>query len=128
VVAGASGLCITLGLMWLPGGSHRHFLGFYGSIPTLIVMGVFTGMFIVPVQVALQSRPPREEKGRMIATMNQFSWIGIILGAALYKLCIDILDATGWPRSTIFAVAAGLFLPVALFYRPRDEQLSVTGN
>ena len=49
-------------------------------------------MFIVPVQVSLQSRPPREEKGRMIATMNQFSWIGIILGAIVYEACIRVLE------------------------------------
>jgi acyl-[acyl-carrier-protein]-phospholipid O-acyltransferase/long-chain-fatty-acid--[acyl-carrier-protein] ligase len=121
VVTGAAGLFATLVLMSLPGGEHQHLLGYGGSIPVLIVMGVFTGMFIVPVQVALQSRPPRTEKGRMIATMNQFSWIGIILGAILYQTCIAVLDATGWPRSSIFAVSAALMLPIVLLYRPTDE-------
>jgi acyl-[acyl-carrier-protein]-phospholipid O-acyltransferase/long-chain-fatty-acid--[acyl-carrier-protein] ligase len=81
-------------------------------------------MLIVPVQVALQSRPPREEKGRTIATMNQISWIGVILGAVVYKYCLVVLDYTGWPRAAIFAVAATLMLPVAIFYRPKDEKLS----
>jgi acyl-[acyl-carrier-protein]-phospholipid O-acyltransferase/long-chain-fatty-acid--[acyl-carrier-protein] ligase len=81
-------------------------------------------MFIVPVQVALQSRPPKEEKGRMIATMNQVSWIGIILGAVLYQACLWVLEATGWPRSTVFAVTAALMLPVAILYRPKDEPLN----
>jgi MFS family permease len=124
VLAGAIGLFITLVLMSLPGGEHRHLLGYRGSIPVLIVMGVFTGMFIVPVQVALQSRPPREEKGRMIATMNQFSWIGIILGAILYQVSIKVLDITGWPRSSIFVVCAALMVPVLLFYRPQDQKLA----
>jgi acyl-[acyl-carrier-protein]-phospholipid O-acyltransferase/long-chain-fatty-acid--[acyl-carrier-protein] ligase len=124
VFVGSLGLFITLVIMALPGGSNQHLLGYRGSIPVLIVMGAFTGMFIVPVQVALQSRPPREEKGRMIATMNQFSWIGIILGAVLYLLCTWILDNTGWPRNTIFAVSAALMLPVVLFYRPADEKLA----
>jgi acyl-[acyl-carrier-protein]-phospholipid O-acyltransferase/long-chain-fatty-acid--[acyl-carrier-protein] ligase len=124
VFVGALGLFITLVMMALPGGTNQHLLGYRGSIPVLIVMGAFTGMFIVPVQVALQSRPPREEKGRMIATMNQFSWIGIILGAILYLLCTWILDKTGWPRNTIFAVSAALMLPVVLFYRPADEKLA----
>jgi hypothetical protein len=44
----------------------------------------------------------------------------------LYNACIMVLDATGWPRNTIFAVTAALMLPVALFYRPKDEQLSDT--
>jgi acyl-[acyl-carrier-protein]-phospholipid O-acyltransferase/long-chain-fatty-acid--[acyl-carrier-protein] ligase len=98
-------------------------LGYWGSIPVLLLMGVFTGMFIVPIQVMLQSRPPRGDKGRMIATMNQCTWIGVILSAVLYKICIEILDATGGPRNLIFAVCAAIMLPVALFYRPKDERL-----
>jgi MFS family permease len=123
VTTGAVGLFVTLVAMALPGGPHRHLLGFYGSIPVLVAMGVFTGMFIVPVQVLLQSRPPREEKGRMIATMNQCSWLGIILGAMLYAACIWVLDTVGGPRSAIFGVSAALMLPVAIFYRPKDEEL-----
>ncbi len=124
VIAGAIGLFVMLVVLALPGGEHQHLLGFRGSIPALILLGIFTGMFIVPVQVALQSRPPKEEKGRMIATMNQCSWIGIILGAIVYQSCILVLDAVGGPRSAIFAVAAVLMLPVVLLYRPQDQELS----
>lgn len=123
VFAGAMGLFTTLAMMSLPGGEHRHLFGYWGSIPVLILMGVFTGMFIVPVQVMLQSRPPRGDKGRMIATMNQCTWIGVILSAVLYKACIEVLDATGGPRNLIFAVGAAFMLPIALFYRPADEKL-----
>jgi acyl-[acyl-carrier-protein]-phospholipid O-acyltransferase/long-chain-fatty-acid--[acyl-carrier-protein] ligase len=124
VVGGAAGTVATLALMCLPGGTHGHLLGYWGSLPALTLMGVFSGMFIVPVQVSLQSRPPRTEKGRMIATMNQISWIGVILGAVLYGACVRVLDATGWPRNTVFGVTAALMLPVALFYRPKDERLA----
>jgi acyl-[acyl-carrier-protein]-phospholipid O-acyltransferase/long-chain-fatty-acid--[acyl-carrier-protein] ligase len=116
-------LIVTLIAMALPGGEHHHLFGYYGSFPVLILMGTFTGMFVVPVQVIIQSRPPREEKGRMIATMNQCTWVGIILGSVLYGVCIWVLDRTGWPRSTIFVVTAVLMLPVAIFYRPKDEKL-----
>ncbi len=115
---------VTLILLSLPGSNNGHLLGFYGSLPVLVLMGVFSGMFIVPVQVTLQSVPPPEEKGRMIATMNQFSWVGVILGALVYDKCIDVLNTTGWPRSSIFAITALLMLPVALFYRPKDERLA----
>lgn len=123
VVGGAVGLFAMLVILALPGGEHQHLLGFYGSIPALVLLGIFTGMFIVPVQVALQSRPPKAEKGRMIATMNQCSWVGIILGAIVYQACIYTLDTVGGPRSAIFAVSATLMLPVALFYRPQDQEL-----
>jgi acyl-[acyl-carrier-protein]-phospholipid O-acyltransferase/long-chain-fatty-acid--[acyl-carrier-protein] ligase len=123
VVAGAFGLFAMLIVLALPGGDHQHLLGFFGSLPALVLLGIFTGMFIVPVQVALQSRPPKSEKGRMIATMNQCSWIGIILGAIVYQASISVLDKIGGPRSAIFAVTAVLMLPVALFYRPQDQEL-----
>jgi MFS family permease len=123
VTVGAIGLIATLIAMALPGGENRHLLGYYGSFPVLILMGMFTGMFVVPVQVIIQSRPPRAEKGRMIATMNQCTWVGIILGSLLYGICIWVLDKTGWPRSTIFGVTAVLMLPVAILYRPKDEPL-----
>jgi acyl-[acyl-carrier-protein]-phospholipid O-acyltransferase/long-chain-fatty-acid--[acyl-carrier-protein] ligase len=124
VVGGAFGTVATLAIMCVPGGARGHALGYPGSIPVLILMGTFSGMFIVPVQVALQTRPPREEKGRMIATMNQISWVGVILGAVIYGVCIRVLDITEWPRSTVFGVTAVLMLPVAIFYRPADETLA----
>jgi MFS family permease len=123
VIVGAIGLFATMVLMSLRGGPHRHLLGYYGSIPVLVAMGAFTGMFIVPIQVALQSRPPREQKGRMIATMNQCSWVGIILGALLFWVCLVVFNKYGWPQNTMFAVTAALMLPVAIFYRPKDEPL-----
>jgi MFS family permease len=126
VVTGTVGSVVTLLLMSIPGGPQRQLLGYYGSIPVLMLVGLFSGMFIVPVQVALQSRPSREEKGRMIATMNQCSWVGIILGALVWEVGVKTLEVTGWPPSSMFAVSALLMLPVALFYRPKDEQLAST--
>jgi acyl-[acyl-carrier-protein]-phospholipid O-acyltransferase/long-chain-fatty-acid--[acyl-carrier-protein] ligase len=124
VTAGATGAIIALTMMALPGNHNGHLLGFGGSIPVLILVGLFSGMFIVPVQVSLQSRPPRGEKGRMIATMNQFSWIGVILSAIIWEACVRVHDLTGWPLSTFFALTAALLLPVATFYRPKDERLA----
>jgi acyl-[acyl-carrier-protein]-phospholipid O-acyltransferase/long-chain-fatty-acid--[acyl-carrier-protein] ligase len=124
VTGGATGAVVTLLVMAIPGGRNGHFLGFWGSIPVLILVGLFAGMFIVPVQVSLQSRPPRGEKGRMIATMNQFSWVGVILAAILWDICVRVLNYQGWPLSTAFVFTAALMLPVAAYYRPRDERLA----
>jgi MFS family permease len=64
----------------MPGiGESRQWLGFWASLPMFLVMGAFTGLFAVPLQVFMQSRPPDDKKGRMIAVMNQFNWIGILL-------------------------------------------------
>ena len=110
-------------IMALPGGEKRHLLGYHGSFPVLILMGVFTGMFVVPVQVIIQSRPPAEEKGRLVATMNLCTWIGIIVGAAIYFATERVLKLTGGPPNLTFAVTAMIMLPAAFFYRPHEEVL-----
>ena len=82
----------------LPGiGESPQWLGFRGSMPTFLVMGAFTGMFAVPLQVFMQSRPPDDKKGRMIAVMNQFNWIGILLAVAVYAGLTKLIEWQAWP-------------------------------
>jgi MFS family permease len=100
------------------GGGFRHLLGYGGSFPMLVLLGVAAGMFAIPVQVFIQSRPPEDQKGRMIAAMNLTNFIAILLAGAIYMACDRIIDALHWPRSVLFAFNALLILPVALFYRP----------
>lgn len=98
--------------------------------PAYIVMvglGMCAGLFAVPLQVYLQHRPPREFKGRMIGAMNLVNWIGIVISAGLYA-ALSVMFRDGRYYAWIFAVAALLLLPVALFYRPKDEALSGTSN
>ncbi len=123
VTAGATGMFTCLVLLSLPGGPQGHLLGFYGSIPVLILLGFSTGMFVVPIQVLLQVLPPPEDKGRMIAVMNQANFLGIILGGLLLGVVMNVLESNHWPRNLIFAVTAAIMLPIALFYRPEERRL-----
>lgn len=112
-------------LQHLPGlGESAQWLGFWGSLATLLLLGVFTGMFAVPLQVFMQSRPPDDKKGRMIAVMNQANWIGIAISGVLYNLFASVIANFNWPRSIMFLLIASLMLPVALFYHPKNELLS----
>ena len=104
-------------------GETRQWLGYYGSGAVLIALGVFTGMFAVPLQVFMQSRPPDECKGRMIAAMNLCNWVGIVLAGLLYSLLATVIEARGWPRSSMFAFIAVMMLPIALLYHPKSEAL-----
>jgi len=106
-------------------GDAHQWLGFWGSLPTLLALGAFTGMFAVPLQVFMQCRPPDDKKGRMIAVMNQANWIGIIISAGLYQALAWMLEAFGWPRSLMFLFIALLILPVVILYHPKNEQLGV---
>ena len=60
---GSWGTVAMLLLLAAPGFGTAHLLGFAGSVPALVALGFFAGMFAVPVQVYLQSRPPRTRKG-----------------------------------------------------------------
>lgn len=104
-------------------GETRQWLGYYGSGGVLIALGVFTGMFAVPLQVFMQSDPPDEFKGRMIAAMNLVNWVGIVLAGVLYSALATLIESNGWPRCTMFAFIAAMMLPVALFYHPKSEAL-----
>ncbi|MEX0715784.1 MAG: MFS transporter [Planctomycetaceae bacterium] len=97
----------------------------------LMLAGFFAGLFVVPLQVFMQARPPEDQKGRMIGAMNLINWIGIVLAAGFFGLCTwafgeqAALARAGVdaPVSWTFAVLALVLLPVALFYHPREESL-----
>jgi hypothetical protein len=88
----------------------------------LILLGAAAAFFAIPIQVFLQSRPPDDLKGRMIAVMNQANFFAIVVSGLLYMILDALVTAMNWPRSAIFAAMALLFLPVAIGYRMQSEQ------
>ena len=89
----------------------------------LTLLGLFGGLFVVPLNVMLQSRPPSDQKGRMIGAMNLFNWVGILCSAGFFLCAQKVLHSAGWKESWTFAGAAVILLPVALFYRPAEARL-----
>lgn len=120
---GAVGIIVCMGLLaaYRPGGAHL--LGFGASMLVLVLLGVSAGLFAIPVQVFIQVRPPPKQKGRMIAVMNLVNFIAIFLAGPIYKLFDVAVASAGLPRSMIFAFAALLIVPVAVWYRPQNEDL-----
>lgn len=90
----------------------------------LTLLGFFAGLFVVPLQVELQTRPPKSQKGRMIGAMNLINWIGIVISALFFQLFTTICNLLHWPMSQVFLALALVILPIALFYHPRDEVLT----
>jgi acyl-[acyl-carrier-protein]-phospholipid O-acyltransferase/long-chain-fatty-acid--[acyl-carrier-protein] ligase len=125
VRVGAVGLLISLSLLAIPGGQRGGtLLGLEGSAAALIAVGLFAGLFTVPLQVYLQSQAPAEQKGRIIAAMNLLNWIGICLAAGIYGVANRVLVVENkLPHASVFAVAAALILPVAIFYRAPSRDL-----
>ncbi len=97
-------------------------LGFYGSLVVLGLLGISAGFFAIPVQVFIQARPPEKLKGRMMAVMNQTNVVAIMLAGPIYQGFDEIVYHFSWPRSTIFAMMALIVLPVAVWYRPRNDE------
>ena len=89
----------------------------------LVGLGLAAGLFVVPLQVFIQVRPPEDQKGRMIGAMNLVNWIGILLAAGFYQVCAMVFENVGGSISWIFAITSLLLIPVAIFYRPREETL-----
>jgi acyl-[acyl-carrier-protein]-phospholipid O-acyltransferase/long-chain-fatty-acid--[acyl-carrier-protein] ligase len=120
---GQWGMVALLGLMSisLPGPDQTHLLGFRGSLPVLALLGMAAGFFAIPLQVFLQARPPEDQKGRMIAVMNQANFMAILLSGLLYALFDRIVVALEWPRSTIFAFMMLLLLPMAVLFRLKSD-------
>mgnify|MGYP000275619802 CR=1 FL=1 len=96
-------------------------LGVSMALPLLVLLGAATGIFIVPIQVFLQARPPAEQKGRMIAAQAFFNWLAMAVSALLYGGMEGLLAAYTLPRSAVFALTAALILPIAAFYTLPDE-------
>jgi len=118
---GGWGLIVGLLVVALPGPNHGHLLGFSGTLVALIVLGAFAGMYAIPLQVFMQSRPPDGQKGRMIAVMNQANFTAVLLSSLVYWLFDRIVVLAGWPRCALFALTAAVMLSALLLYRPGRE-------
>ncbi|GIW98583.1 MAG: MFS transporter [Pirellulaceae bacterium] len=125
VSGGLAGICLCLFLLgiWTPG--PEHWLGFAGSLAALLVLGIAAAIFSIPVQVFLQTRPPRTLKGRMIATMNQANFLGIMLSGPLYQMFEALAAWLQWPICSVFWMIMLLVLPAAIGYRLREAERSV---
>ncbi|MCA9070557.1 MAG: hypothetical protein KDA84_16615, partial [Planctomycetaceae bacterium] len=132
---GSWGLVGSLGWLWLMGFFHdappKGLADFFSThrINILCRVGMlgvsfFGGLFIVPLQVFLQARPPKDQKGRMIGAMNLVNWLAICFAGGFMGISNAIFEALGCGASWNFGIMALVLVPVAIFYHPPDENLS----
>ncbi|MFO1021782.1 MAG: MFS transporter [Planctomycetales bacterium] len=110
---------LSIPLQWQFGAVQRDaidpLLGYAGSLPFLLILGIASGLFAVPLQVYLQVRSPADQKGRLMGAMNLCTWIGIFLSGGFYWLAEHGLAELNWPRNMIYGTLAILLLPVAFW-------------
>lgn len=113
---GLSGIvaCLLVLGIWK---DQTQVIGYWGSLVSLIGLGIFAAIFSIPVMVFLQSRPPTHLKGRLIATMNQANFLGILLAGPLYQVFERLAGGMNWPISSVFWMMAAFVFPLAVFYR-----------
>lgn len=121
-LAGMAG-CLFFLAIW--GGAPNRGVDLTVAAVLLVLLGGFTGMFAVPVQVFLQQRPPDALKGRMFATVNLLNWVGILASAGIYQTLVICQRLFGWSPSTSFAIIAVPLLVLAIGYHPQ-RLLAVT--
>ena len=85
-------------------------------------LAVSADFFAIPLQVFIQSRPPDDQRDRMIAVMNQANFVAIMLSGIVYGNFSRMIVVLEWPRSPVFGLMALLILPLLMFYRPTLER------
>jgi acyl-[acyl-carrier-protein]-phospholipid O-acyltransferase/long-chain-fatty-acid--[acyl-carrier-protein] ligase len=101
---------VEYGLIPLGAGGLVLFLGILGSITpktssTLVLMallGVSSGMLIVPINALIQWRSPGDRRGAVIALSNTFVFGGILIGS----LAAEALSQSGVSPSGILLAAS----------------------
>jgi acyl-[acyl-carrier-protein]-phospholipid O-acyltransferase/long-chain-fatty-acid--[acyl-carrier-protein] ligase len=120
---GAWGIVACLCLLGLYNAAGNQLLGFNLSMPLMILLGMFAAFFAIPVQVFIQARPQEDQKGRVIAVMNQANFTAILLSGAIYGVFDRTVNALSIPHAPIFMMTALIILPVAIFYHPKNVEL-----
>lgn len=115
-------------VMAIPGASMTHWLGYWGMVTMLVLLGMSTAIFLIPLQVIIQLSPPAELKGRVIATQNLLNWIGISLAGLLYwassYVTTELDAAPSWNYLSVAAVLVVMMLwtfPQAAKHQPAAQ-------
>ncbi|MFN7733548.1 MAG: MFS transporter [Pirellula sp.] len=119
-------LCLSISLPVASLDGWQHLLGYRGSLFVLLMLGFAAGLFAIPLQVFLQSRPSKDQKGRMLGAMNLANYVAILMSGLLYGLLDAIVTTLSWPRSSIFGFMSLLILPLLLWYRPNFDSITQT--
>lgn len=94
-----SGPTVELGLVPLAGlgvAISCYFLDFFSDqlyvvIPMVVMLGLFGGMYQVPLDSYIQVTSPHTSRGQIVAATNFFSFFGVLLASGLLFFVSDIL-------------------------------------
>lgn len=88
-------------------------------IVCIVLIGFFSGFYVVPLYTLLQHSAPKDKKGEMVATSNLVNVVGLIATATVFMLVIRVSVATGLaPEVPVKSSVAG-----RLESMPRQDEI-----
>jgi acyl-[acyl-carrier-protein]-phospholipid O-acyltransferase/long-chain-fatty-acid--[acyl-carrier-protein] ligase len=120
VLAGRlSGSGVELGLVSIGGTGvtlccfllDRFSHSLYIVIPLVIILGIFGGMYMIPLDSFIQVASPNQYRGQVVAATNFLSFIGVLLASAALYI---ITETLGLQADKGFTVMGGLALCVTI--------------
>jgi LPLT family lysophospholipid transporter-like MFS transporter len=95
------------------------------AIVLLIFTGIMAGLFLIPLNAALQAESHQGQLGKTIATQNLIENVAMLGGSAFAYFNVTI----GFDPSQIFMALAGLIAFLAMFLGfPKKAPLSAEGD
>lgn len=81
-----AGLCVAITCYMLDLFSHS----FYAIIPLVILVGLFGGMYQIPLDSYIQVTSPNKYRGQIVATTNFMSFLGVLCASAMMYVLNEV--------------------------------------
>jgi acyl-[acyl-carrier-protein]-phospholipid O-acyltransferase/long-chain-fatty-acid--[acyl-carrier-protein] ligase len=82
---------------------------------TLFLLGVSSGFYIVPLNTVIQFESPKDQRGRIIATNNFYSFSAILLASAAIYVFGEVLGFN--PAKTFFIIGLATIIGAVCVYK-----------
>ena len=100
-----------------------------GLIACIVLIGLFTGFYLVPLYSLLQNRAPKSSKGDWIATSNFLNVVGAMIAAGVFYLMFQAAIHTGLaPELPLQDVQRGTLTRVDLDEHDRPLAVEIDGE
>jgi acyl-[acyl-carrier-protein]-phospholipid O-acyltransferase/long-chain-fatty-acid--[acyl-carrier-protein] ligase len=82
----------------------------------LVSIGIFSGLFSIPIRGLLQTRPHESSRGAVLGLSETVDFTGILMASGVYYLFEKVLDLSPPEMCMVLATLVLLFLCGSLFY------------
>jgi len=88
------------------------------ALALIFLIGVSSGLFIVPLNAFIQYRSPGNQRGEILACTNFLSFLGVALSAGLFFLLNGVLKLAATECFLAIGVMTGILAAVAIVVLP----------